>query len=614
MEGSLNGKYIIFLVSILVSASFGPILIQAYHFDTLDWRFPAYDEFNSNDDPQTAITVSNVANLQLSWIYQVPQNPFQISGTAPSLGIETTPLIVNGIAYVATPYNDLIALNLQNGHVVWSHQVNMAQFTKDPWWAYAYTISSLSYYNGTVYMMASDTSIYGFDAITGNLVFYMPPVAANVSGNTGQYYGEKAPIFYKGEMIVRASTTDYGGRGFVAAYNMTTKQLIWVWYSVPPSGGDPTWDYTTCVSPCHGNVQPYLGDWGNNSLIGGGAAWGLIAIDSHRGILYFSTGHPSDVYEASLRPGPNLYTDSVIALNATNGKMIWYYQINSHDITEHEGGWSVILTNITVNGQQKEVVIQPAKNNYIYVLDALTGHLVYPPIHVGLPSVNAINDNEVADANLTVSQSVLVGKEICPGPDGGIEMSPAISGNILYVVSQSACGTMLSGPVTYKGHTIEGYIYTGLASSAQNSTIYAINLSDGSILWQHNLPYRYQAASAVVSGGVVYVVDRGGDLFVFNAQTGAVLKSLNLGGLGAAGVSIGTSFSGAPTLVVPAGGGDLPQATAGIVLAFTIQSSSETTNASSPLQSYYLYIIAPVVVIALATGYFLASRRTRNAK
>jgi alcohol dehydrogenase (cytochrome c) len=608
MRSRITILWVSFLMILIVGGTLNFTLSQA----ELNWNAAAYDQYNSNNDPQGAITASNVGNLQLSWIYQVPQNPFQISGTAPTLGIETTPLIVNGIAYIATPYNDLIALNMDNGHVVWSHQINMTQFTKDPWWAYAYTISSLSYYNNTVYMMASDTSVYGFDAVSGNLVFYLPPVAANITGNTGQYYGEKAPIFYKGEMIVRASTTDYGGRGFVAAYNMTTKHLIWIWYSVPPSGGDPTWDFTTCVSPCHGNVEPYHGDWGNNSLIGGGAAWGLIALDSHRGVLYFSTGHPSDVYDASLRPGPNLYTDSVIALNATNGQMLWYYQINSHDITEHEGGWSVILANITINGQQREVVIQPAKNNYIYVLDALTGELVYPPIHVGLPSVNAINDNQVSNANLTASQSVLVGKEICPGPDGGIEMSPAISGNILYVVSQSACGTMLSGPVTYKGHTIKGYIYTGLPSSAQNSTIYAVDLSDGSILWQYNLPYRYQAASAVVSGGVVYVVDRGGDLFAFNSQNGAVLKSLNLGGLGAAGVAIGTGFNGIPTIVVPVGGGDLPQATAGIVLAFTIQSPGTTSN-STALPTSYLVLVAAVIVVALVGGYLLASRRGKNS-
>jgi alcohol dehydrogenase (cytochrome c) len=606
----LGANRAILLLALLLI--FSPVILQPYNLygqTNLNWTSPAYDQFNSNSDPQTLITQSNVPNLQLSWVYQVPLNPFQIAGAAPALGIETTPLVSGGIAYVATPYNKIIALNLDNGHVVWSYQVNMSGFTHDPWWAYAYTISSLSIYNGTVYMMASDTSVYGFDATTGAVTFYLPPVAANISGNTGQYYGEKAPIIYKNEIIVRASTTDYGGRGFVSAYDLSTRKLLWTWYSVPPSGGDPNWDFSTCRAPCHGNVQPYRGDWGNTSLIGGGAAWGLIALDSQHGVLYFSTGHPSGVYDASLRPGPNLYSDSVIALNATNGQMIWYYQINSHDIVEHEGGWSVLLANLTVNGQTREVVIQPAKNNYIYVLDAITGQLVYPPIHVGPASINAVNDNHVSDANLTASQAPLVGKEICPGPDGGIEMAPAYSNNVLYVVTQNACGTMLKGPVTYKGHTILGYVYTGEATSAQNSTVYAINLQTGQPIWEFNLPYRYQAASAVISGGTVYVVDRGGDLYALNAQSGAVLKSINLGGLGAAGVSIATGLNDQPALIVPVGGGDLPQATAGIVLSFVLPPASGNNNGQS--SNYLLYIVAPIVAVVLISAYVIMLRRQK---
>ncbi len=567
---------------------------------SMNWSYPAYDAYNTNYDPQGTITASNVAGLQVSWVYQVPLDPFDIAGAPPALGIETTPLIVNGIIYVATPYNRIIALNGDNGRVVWSYQVNMSAFVKDPWWSHAYTISSLSYHDGSVYMMASDTSVYGFDATSGAVTFYLPPVAANISGNTGQYYGEKAPIFYGGEMIVRASTTDYGGRGFVSAYNMTTKEPVWTWYSVPPAGGSPGWDNQSSL----GNIAPYPGDWGNTSLIGGGAAWGLIALDSQHGILYFSTGHPSGVYDASLRPGPNLYTDSVIALNATSGRMIWYYQINAHDLVEHEGGWSVILANVTVNGQTREVVIQPAKNNYIYVLDAMTGRPVYAPIHVGSPSSNAPNDNAGNGANMTESQRSIVGKAICPGPDGGIEMAPALADGVLYVVSQNACGMMQPGPVTYKGQTINGFVYTGSPSSAQNSTLYAIDMSTGKTLWQFAMPYRYQAASAVASGGVVYVVDRGGDLYALDAQTGKVLKSVSLGGLGAAGVSMGTTLSGGVELVVPVGGGDLPQATGGIVLAFALGA-----GASPGPSSGVVYVAGAVVAAGLVVAYALSRRR-----
>lgn len=527
-----------------------------------DWSQPAYDLQNTNFSPQEAINNQNVSSLQIKWIYQVPVNPFNIPGAAPSLGIETTPLVISGIVYVATPYNRVIALNSATGGVVWSYQVNMTEFIDKPWWSRAFVISSLTYSNGTIYMMASDTSVYALNALTGQVEFVVPDVGKDIPGNTGFYFGEKAPLIYKNMLIVRPSTSDNGGRGFVAAYDLQTHKLLWRWYSVPPAGGDPNWDNQSS----RGNTQAYPNDWGTTNLIGGGAAWGLMAIDNETGVLYFSTGHPSGFYDAFLRPGPNLYADSVIALNVTNGKMIWYYQINPHDITEHEGGWSITLAEIDVDGQPRKVVMQAAKSNYIYVLDAVTGKPVYEAIKIGPPSSNSPNDNAGANADMTVSQETMVGGRICPGPDGGVEMSPAYHSNTLFVVTQNACGLMYKGPVTYKGETIDGYIYTGDPTASQNSTLYAIDLSAGRVDWKFEMPHRYQGSSAVVSGGVVYVVDRGGVLYAVDEKSGKLLRSINLGGLGASGVSIARDLAGEMFVFVPAGGGDIPTPTPGLVL------------------------------------------------
>src|SRR3989442_11468479 len=105
-----------------------------------------------------------------------------------------------------------------------------------------------------------------------------------------------------------------------------------------------------------------------------------MVVDNSTGVLYFSTGHPSGLYDAALRPGPNLYSDSVIALDAASGKLIWYYQIISHDVTEHEGGWSISLTQVSVGGSNRKVIFQAAKNKYIYVLDAVTSKPVYKTV------------------------------------------------------------------------------------------------------------------------------------------------------------------------------------------------------------------------------------------
>jgi len=344
------------------------------------------------------------------------------------------------------------------------------------------------------------------------------------------------------------------------------------------------------------------------ALIGGGAAWGLIAVDNKTGTIYFSTGHPSDGYDASLRPGPNLFTDCIVALNANTGKMIWYYQMTSHDITEHEGGWSDSLSNVTINGVSTQVVVQAAKNNEVYVLNAATGKPVYTPIMVGPKSSNNWNDGLTSTANLTASQAIFGSKDICPGPDGGVEMAPAIDGNMMYLVTQNACGVMnfAHGAYPYKGQNIDGYIYTDDAAAQENGTVYAIDLSTGQQVWHYNLPNRYQGSSAVISGGVLYVIDRAGILYMFNAAKGTLVKSFQLNGIGAAGVSIATNTQGVMTLFAPAGGGDLGGATPGVVVAYTLQ------NVPPPSVDQPIIIALGVLVVVFAM-YVLLSRRRKEA-
>jgi outer membrane protein assembly factor BamB len=613
---------------------------QASTQSTGNWPASSFDYQNTNYDPQNVINVNNIQGLENRWIFQVPVNPYSIPGAPPALGIETQPIVSNGIVYFATPYNRVIALDAANGASAWPQpfQVNMTAFIGEKWWAGAYVISGISLYNQTLFVMASDTTVYALNALTGSEEWSIPAVAANIQGNTGTYYGEKAPILVGHNLIVRASTTDYGGRGFVAAYNIDTRNMSWIWYSTPPSTGpiDTNWDSQDMVTLANGttvnygqpqgNITPYPGDWGTTTqsqfYAGGGAAWGLMAVNNKTGVIYFSTGHPSDGYEAALRPGPNLYTDCLIALNTTDGKMLWYYQMTSHDITEHEGGWSVTLANVTINGANTQVVIQGSKNDYVYVINAATGKPVYAAIQVGAPPRNNWNDGLTSTANLTASQALFGNNQrICPGTDGGVEMAPAVAGNTLYVVSQNACGEMAAGKYFYKGQTIDGYLYTGDPTATQNSTLYAINLSTGAQIWHQNLQNRYQGSAAVVSGGVVYAVDRAGYLYMFNSQNGQLLNTYDLGGVGAAGVSFGEDSQGNMMMFAPAGGGDLPAATAGILVGYWLGPGHQTTTTSSSGQETSStggslagleqpIIIVLAILVVVLTMYVLLRRRS----
>jgi len=585
---------------------------------SFDWPYPAYDLRNTNSSPQNLINKDNVNRLSIAWLYQVPENPYRIPSLAPLQGIETTPLVVNGIVYFATPYNRVIALRADTGHVVWSYQVNMTGFVGKTYWAYVANQKSIWYHSGAVYMMASDCSIHVIEAVSGRPLHVVPGERiCEIPGNTGYYWGEQAPIVYKDLVIVRASTAGFGGRGFIAAYRQKDFSLVWRWYSIPPAGGDPEWDFKYVVETGTGirvgtpvgNVKPYKNDWGLNNLIGGGALWGLIALDEQEGIIYATVGQPSPVYDAALRPGPNLYTMSIVALNALTGDLIWYYQTIPHSLVAVEPGWSVVLAEMDVGGAIRKVVVAAAKSDYIYVLDAKTGQPIYSPIKIGGPSMNIPNLNAGDNADLSLSTDVLVGKTYCPGAQGGVEAPPAYANGMLYVATQRACHRISKGPVFYKGETIEGYISQVDPSIQQNSTLYAIDLKTGRIVWSFEIPNRYQAASVVVSGGVVYAVDRAGILYMVEASSGRLLRRVSLGGLGAAGVSIATDIKGEPVMLVPAGGGELGGTyTPGVIAAFKLTSN---TSVEPGITLNELAVLG-VVVAASTVGFFLLMRRGKK--
>ncbi|MEM4383890.1 MAG: PQQ-binding-like beta-propeller repeat protein [Candidatus Caldarchaeum sp.] len=603
------------LVSLLLSSNtyFGIAQVR------FDWQYPAYDIRNTNFSPQSLINKNNVDRLALAWLYQVPENPFRIPSLAPLQGIETTPLVVNGIVYFATPYNRVIALRSDTGHVVWSYQVNMTTFTAKPYWAYVANQKSIWYHNGAIYMMASDCSVHVLDAANGRALNVVPgEKVCGIPGNTGYYWGEQAPVVYRDLVIVRASTASFGGRGFIAAYNIRDFSLVWRWYSVPPAGGDPEWSSKYVVETADGvktgtttgNVKPYPNDWGSNNLIGGGALWGLLAIDESEGVIYATVGQPSPVYNAAMRPGPNLYTMSVVAINALTGSLLWFYQTIPHGLVAVEPGWSVILTEAEVSGSMRKIVIAAAKSDYIYVLDAKTGQPVYQPIKIGSSELNLHNVNAGNNADLTLSTDVLVGKTYCPGAQGGVESPPAYANGVLYVATQRACHRISKGPVFYKGEIIDGYVSQVDPSIQQNSTLYAIDIRNGKMLWKFEIPNRYQAASVVVSGGVVYAVDRAGILYMLDADNGRLLRRISLGGLGAAGVSIATDIQGEPILLVPTGGGELGGTyTPGVVAAFKLSSSAASQTPGLMLTEI---VVLGVVVAASITGFILLIRRGRK--
>ena len=166
-----------FIIFLLLATSIPAAISQNAE---LNWIKPAADERNTNFHPQDTINKDNVDNLVLSWIYQVPEDPFKIPYVAPALGLQTAPLVVSGIVYIATFYNRIIAINAETGAEVWQYQADVMEFVDEEWWWPVLSQKSLTYHEGTIYMMASDCRIIALDALNGAEIFVIKDVCKDV--------------------------------------------------------------------------------------------------------------------------------------------------------------------------------------------------------------------------------------------------------------------------------------------------------------------------------------------------------------------------------------------------------------------------------------------------
>ena len=207
---SLIVLFLPFLLFTLLTPSAPRILSQESY---QNWRQPAYDEWNSGFSPQNTINRDNVRNLELKWIYNFKEPP-ELYGAIPPEGIQITPLIFNGIIYIASGYNELTAIVASTGREVWSFQPDLSTYREKPFWAGRLATGSLTIQDGAIYIQTSECSIYGFELTTGEMIFSLIDTCKDIPGNSGQYFGTFAPIFFEDLVITRAQGKD--GRGFEA--------------------------------------------------------------------------------------------------------------------------------------------------------------------------------------------------------------------------------------------------------------------------------------------------------------------------------------------------------------------------------------------------------------
>jgi PQQ-dependent dehydrogenase (methanol/ethanol family) len=482
---------------------------------TGDWTTYGGNDWNQRYSTLKQISTSNVARL-------VPRMIFQ-TGIAKLGSFENTPIVSNGVMYVTTPYNTAMAYDIDSKKELWryEHKLGTTIYCCGP------NNRGVGIHGGAhVYMGTLDAHLIAFDAETGK-VLWDKEVADPAAG----YSITHAPLIIGDNVIVGVSGGEYGIRGHVTAYNAMTGDQVWRWYSIPAPQGDSTFDdkapngwWGTWApkaedADLHRDIAKEKADSAKNADAwqrGGGGVWMTPAYDKASNTIFLAVGNPSPDLDGSLRPGDNLYTDCVVAIDASSGKTKWYYQTVPHDVWDLDAVSPPVVT--MLGG--KKVVVHAGKTGWVYVLDAATGKLVRK------------SEAFVPQENMFALPTP-EGTRMLPGANGCSEWSPiSIDPNLGYAYVSG-----LHQPMHYKVHSApweKGRLWLGSAFVAipgeeQYGLFSAVNLKTGKIAWQNKVPQPMMGGALSTAGGLTFTGEGNGNFNAFDSKTGKLLWHFNAG-------------------------------------------------------------------------------------
>ena len=481
-----------------------------------DWTTYGGSQWNQRYSGLNEINAGNVARL-------VPRGMLQ-TGIAKLGSFENTPVIVGGKAFVTTPFNTAIAYDLATGKQVWryEHKLGTTIYCCGP------NNRGVGIHGPHVYMGTLDARLVALSAQTGEVVWDI-----EVADPTYGYSITHAPLVVDNTVIVGVSGGEYGIRGHVTAYDAVTGKQVWRWYSIPAPKGDPTFDEkapngwwgtwersTPDGASLHRDIAKEKGDSAKNAdawTRGGGGVWMTPAYDPETRTIYVAVGNPSPDLDGGIRPGDNLYTDAVVAIDATNGKTKWYYQTVPHDVWDLDAVSPPVVA--TVGG--KKVVVHAGKTGWMYVLDAATGKLVRR------------SDAFVPQENMFALPTGGEGTRMLPGANGGAEWSPiSIDPTLGY-----AYVAALHQPMWYrtnyapweKGRLWLGSAFVAIPTEEQYGLLSAVNLATGKIAWQVKVPQPMMGGTLSTAGGLTFTGEGNGNFNAYDSKTGKLLWTFNAG-------------------------------------------------------------------------------------
>ena len=480
--------------------------------------------------PARQINTGNVSKLRPAWIFQ----------TEIVDSMETSPIVVNGVMYVTTAFNHVYALNAETGQQIWQYKHNMGPITT---YCCGPNNRGVAVSGDKVFLGTLDAKLVALDAKTGKQVWETVIADAELG-----YSETMAPTVVNDMVLIGTNGGEYGIRGFVKAFDTETGALKWTFNTVPEdsvgvwatrdaTGRDMLRDIEAEKAALAANGDPF-------ETLGGGV-WQNPAVDLETNRIYFVVGNPSPDLDGSLRPGDNLYTDSLVSVDLNTGEYVCHFQYIAHDVWDLDAVSPPIITSVKgADGNDVKGVLHGGKTGHVYINSAEDCSLI------------RYSEAMVPQENMWVLPTA-DGARMLPGANGGVEWSPmAIDPNL-----RLSYAINLHQPMTYTVSSSpypEGKLWLGgsfdvIPDEEQWGNVTAVNYDTGKIKWKVRTAQPMIGGILATAGGLVFTGEGNGLFKAYDSENGSQLWQFQAG----AGVNAPPSsytVGGKQYIVVAAGG------------------------------------------------------------
>ncbi len=447
------------------------------------------------------ITPFNVEQLRAQWTFHAPK----------SGALEVTPVVVNGVMFI-TVANDAYAVDARTGRTIWHYSRPITEGLIDD--ASAHHNRGVGVWGTRVFMNTDNAHLLCLDARSGNLLWDVAYADWNKN-----YGATSAPLVIDGKVLVGTSGGDDGVRGFLAAYDAIAGKLLWRFWTIPGPG------------------EPGSESWpGDMYLHGGGTTWMPGTYDPELNTVYWGTSNATPDFNGEPRPGDDLYTCSVVALDPDNGKLKWYFQFTPHDLYDYDATETAVLVDAEFKGKPRKLLVEANRNGFIYILDRVSGEfLAATQFAEKLNWARGIDAKGRPIMDKDSARPTPEGVKVCPGFSGATNwFSPSFypETRTLFFIAQEECTIFFSGPQNFK----EGETYYGTGSrhplgERGQKTLLAFDLDTATIRWRYpQANGRWSAAGTMATAsGLVFFGDNSESFEAVEAKTGKALWHFSTG-------------------------------------------------------------------------------------